>query len=169
MAVALGDGAGAGDDYRVFRNDEGQLVRGAQNGSVYKIEDRSAAGEDGSGGQHGALAHDGSFVDAAIATHQHVVLNDHRAGVHRLQHAADLSRGAQMNPLADLRAGADQRMRVHHSALVDKSSGVDVHRRHADHAASHIGPCADRRASGHYANPITYGKMAYRVSVLVHK
>ena len=103
--------------------------------AVDEIEDGSAAGEDGSGGEHRAFAHDGALVDAAVAADEHVVFNDHGAGVDRLEHAADLRRGAQVDALADLRAGADQRVRIDHRALVDVGAGVDVHGRHADDAA----------------------------------
>src|SRR6202034_4152693 len=47
-AFAAGDGAGAGNDDGVGRDDERKLFGGADYGAVDEIEDGSAAGEDGS-------------------------------------------------------------------------------------------------------------------------
>ncbi len=147
----------------------GRFDAGAEHVAVDEIEDRGAAGEDGSGGEHRALADDGAFVDAAVAADQHIVFNDDGAGVDRLEHAADLRRGAQVHALADLRAGADQGVRIDHGAFVDVGAGVDVHGRHADDAARHIGAGAHGRAAGHDAHAVRGGEKPRGVGVLVDK
>src|SRR6185295_15179190 len=52
-----------------------------------------------------------------------------------------------MHARADLRARSHQRMRVDQRGLANPRSDVDVHRRHADDAASQIGAVTHRRAT----------------------
>jgi hypothetical protein len=143
VAFALGNGARAGDDDGLRRDDEWQFRTGTQHVAEDEIKDWGAAGEDGPRGKDSALPHNGALVDAAIAADKDVVFNDDGAGVDGLEHAADLRRGAEVNALANLRAGADERMRIDHGALIDPCAGVDVHGWHADHAAGEVGAGAD--------------------------
>ena len=169
MAFALVDGARAGHDHGVLGDDEGGFGGGADDIALDEIEDGRAAGEDGSGGKHGAFADDGAFVDAAVAADEHVVFDHDRAGVDRLEHAADLCCRAEVNPLADLRAGTHEGVRIDHGAFVDLGAGIDVHGRHAYHAAREVGAGTDRRAAGHDADAVVGSEMPRRVSMLVDK
>ncbi len=72
--------------------------------------------------EHRAPLHDGAFVDAAIAAHQHVVFDDHRQRAHRLQHSADLRRGGNVAIRSHLRAASHQRVRIDHGAVADPCS-----------------------------------------------
>ncbi len=74
-----------------------------------------------------------------------------------------------MNALADLRAGADQGVRVDQCALVNIRADVDIHGRHADDSASDIGPGTNRRAAGNYAHAIAGRETASGEGVLVDK
>src|ERR1041385_1334173 len=58
--------------------------------------------------QHRALAHDHAFGDLGARADEAVVLDDHRVGLQRLQHAADADAAGEMTVLADLGAGADR-------------------------------------------------------------
>ena len=112
--------------------------------SVHQVVDRRRSREHGARGDHRALLDHRAFVETGVAADQHVVFDDHRHGAHRLEHAADLRRGADVHARADLRARSDQRVRIHQRSFADVGADVDVHRRHADHAA---GRDARRRAS----------------------
>ena len=59
------------------------------------VVDGHGAGEDHARAQHGAPAHDRALVDAAVAAHEHVVLDDHGQRAHRLQHAAEHGAAAE--------------------------------------------------------------------------
>ena len=74
-----------------------------------------------------------------IPADEHVVFNDNRESARRLEHAANLRGRAEMHAAANLRARADERMRIDERALADPGADVDVHRRHADHAAPEVG------------------------------
>ena len=169
MGFALADGAGAGDDDGILGNDEWSFSAGAEHVAFDEIEERRSAGEDGAGGEHRAFAHQGALVDAAIAADEHIVLNDDRAGVDRLEHTADLRRGAQVHAFADLGAGTDQGVRIDHGFLVDVSAGVDPHGRGANDAARHISAAADRRAARYNAHTVSRGEKARREGVLIDK
>ena len=99
-------------------------------------------------------ANDRALVDAAVAADEHVVLDDDRRRVHRLEHAADLRRRAQVHALADLRARADERVRIDHRPAVDIRADVHVHRRHAHHARREVRAAAHRRAARHDAHAV---------------
>src|ERR1035438_8925850 len=139
MAFAVAYGAGTGNDYGVFGDDEGQMADRAEDCAMDEVEDRGSAGEDGPGGEDGATADDGSLVDARVAADKDVVFNDHGAGVDGLEDSADLGRCAQVDAFADLGAGADKGVGIDHCAFVHVSAGVDVHGRHADDAAGDVG------------------------------
>ena len=92
-----------------------------------------------------------------------------RSGVDGFEHASDLRGGAQVHALADLRAGADQSVRVDHRAFVHVGADVDEHGRHADDRRRNVGAFADGRSSGHQANAIGERQSAGREGVLVDK
>ena len=152
MAFAFGDGAGAGDDDSIGRDDEGRLGGRADDGAIDEIEDGGAAREDGAGGEYGAGANDGAFVDSAVAADEDVIFDDDRAGVDGLEDSADLCGGTQVDAFADLRARADQGVRVDHGAFIDPGAGVDVHRRHADDTARDVSSGANGGAAGNDAH-----------------
>src|SRR5205823_14369357 len=87
----------------------------------------------------------------------------------RLEDAGDLRPGAEMDALTDLRARADECMRIHHRVLPDVRADVDVHRRHADDARGDVGAAANRRASGHDADTIREIESMRRERVLVEE
>ena len=102
--------------------------------------------------------HHGSFINAAIAAHQHVVFNDHRHRPHRLQHAADLRPRRDVTIPPDLRAASHQRVRIDHRALVHIRSHIHKHRRHAHHAAPNKRSIANARSTWHNTNSIANGR-----------
>src|ERR1035437_2707798 len=76
------------------------------------------------GPQHGARADLRTFIDAAIAADQYVVLNDHRRCVDWFKDAPNLRCRADVDMLAHLSAGTDQRVRIDHRTLID--IGADI-------------------------------------------
>src|SRR5690606_33370824 len=75
--------------------------------------------------QHCVFLDDHTFHDFRAGAHEDVVLDDHRAGLHRLQHAADAHAAGQVHVLADLRARTHGGPGVDHGAFVH--IGADVH------------------------------------------
>ena len=65
------------------------------------------------------FGHLGAGADEAV------VLDDHRAGLQRLEHAADAGAAGDVAVLADLRAGADRGPGVDHGAAVDIGAEID--------------------------------------------
>src|SRR6185437_14578109 len=167
MALVFGDGTRPGDDDGVCGDDQGRLVGGANGDAIDEIENGSAAGEEGSGGQDRAGVNDGTFVYAAIAADEDVVLDDDGAGVDGLEDSADLGGGAEVDALADLRTGADESVGIHHGAFIHPGAGVDVHGRHADYTARHVSAGADGGAAGNDADAVGCAEMPDRVGVLV--
>ena len=141
--------------------------RRLDDGAVDQVIDRRRSGQHGAGRDHRTLLDHRAFVDAGIASHQHIVFDDHRQGANRLEHAADLSGGTDMHAGADLRARSDQRVRVDQRAFAHISADVDVHRRHADHAAGDEGAAADGRTTGHNADASCHPRALHRLRILV--
>jgi CheY-like chemotaxis protein len=133
---------------------------------VKDVEDRLNVAHD-TGADHCALAHYSAFVDAAVPADNHVALDHDRRCIHRLEHSANLCGRTQMHPLADLRARANERVRIHHRALPDVRPDVDVHRRHADHARRDVSAAANCRAARHNADSIAERQSPRRIRVLV--
>ena len=92
---------------------------------------------------HDALDHFGAGADEAI------VLDDHRPGLQRLQHAADAGAAGDVAVLADLGAGADRGPGIDHGAAVDPRADIDE-ARHQHDARRDIGRAA-HDAAGHGA------------------
>ena len=66
-----------------------------------------------------------AFGDFRARADEAIVLDDHRPGLQRLEHAADADAAGNMTVLADLRAGADRRPGVDHGALIDIGAEID--------------------------------------------
>src|SRR5262245_61627546 len=102
------------------------------------IDDSRRGAEIDAHREYRALAHDHAFGDFRARADETVVLDDHRAGLQRLEHAADAGAARDVAVLADLRAGADGRPGVDHGAAVDIGAEIDEGG-HQHHARRHIG------------------------------
>src|SRR5205807_9425882 len=131
------------------------------------VVDRSGAGEHDAGADDGPAANDRPFIDAGIAADDDVIFDHHRQVADRLEHAADLRAGREVDVLADLRAGTDEGVRVDHRAVVDVGPDVDEGRRHHDDTLPDIGAAADRRAAGNDAHVVLHFEPARGNGVLV--
>ena len=101
---------------------------------VSRVEHGNARVEDRAGSPSTAPSPTRAPVDHHAATADHaVVLDDHRRGLRRFEHAADAHAAGQVHVLADLRARSDRRPGVDHRAAADPRADVDV-ARHEDHA-----------------------------------
>ena len=85
------------------------------------------------------------LVETDAAADEDLVLDDDRQGADRLEDAADLGRGREVDALPDLRARTDEGVAVDHRPLVDVGADVDVRRRHHDDARRDVGAAPDRR------------------------
>ena len=77
---------------------------------------------------HRAFLDDHAFDDFGARADEAVVLDDRRAGLQRLEHAADAAPPDRCTLRADLRARADRRPGVDHRAFADVRADVDVGR-----------------------------------------
>src|SRR5580658_7804980 len=68
---------------------------------------------------------------------------------------------------ADLRATSHQRMRIDHRTVAHPAPGVDVHRRHARHAAANKTTIANARSTRNNANSAIGCEALYRKRGLV--
>src|SRR5262245_31958059 len=80
------------------------------------IDDPGGSAEIDPHGENRALAHHDALGDLRASPDEAIVLDDHRAGLQRLEHAADAGAARDMAVAADLRTGADGRPGVHHGA-----------------------------------------------------
>ena len=168
LGFSTGDGATARHDDGALRDDEAAIWAVSAIDCVFDgVEERGGAREDGSRTEHRAGAHLGAFVNAAIATDQGVVFDDYGGCIDRFEYAADLCRRTDVNILADLCAGADERMGVDQRAFVNIGSGIDVHGGHAHDGGGDKGATAYGRASGDDANPVFNAEFADREGVFV--
>src|SRR5260221_2092614 len=94
-----------------------------------------------------ALSDDHAFGDFGAGADETIVLDDHRPGLQRLEHAADARAAGDVHVAADLGAAADRRPGVDHAVCADIGAGVDE-ARHQHRAGSDIGAAADDGA-GH--------------------
>jgi hypothetical protein len=92
---------------------------------------------------HRVFFDDHAFHDFRAGADEAVVLDDHRVGLQRLQHAADAHATRQVNVLADLGARTDGGPGVDHRAFVHV--GADVHVRRHQHGVLRD----ERTAAGH--------------------
>ncbi|MGY4433028.1 hypothetical protein ACVWWO_005505 [Bradyrhizobium sp. F1.13.1] len=63
--------------------------------------------------------------DLGARADEAIVLDDHRLGLQRLEHAADADAAGDVHALADLRAGADGRPGVDHGGFIDIGAEID--------------------------------------------
>src|SRR5688500_14465508 len=122
------------DDDSSFRDLERTSAATTHDAIVHDVVDTNRCCKHDSGREHRAPSNDRSLVHSTVAADQYVVLDDHGAGPHWLENAADLRRSAHVYAAADLCARAHERMRIDHAAFVDVGADIDVHRRHADRA-----------------------------------
>src|SRR5580692_8227638 len=115
------------------------------------------------------MLHDGSFIYASIASHEHVVFNDHRHRAYRFEHATNLRTGGDMAVASELRAAPNQRMRVNHRAVADVRADVDEHWRHANHPAPNVRAVANARSAGYDADAVGNRDGANRIRRLINE
>src|SRR3546814_1191837 len=85
-----------------------------------------------------------SFGNLGARADEGAVLDHHRTGLQRFEHAADPGAARQMDVGADLRAAADGGPGIHHRPLPDVSA--DIHEaRHQHRALADKGASADDR------------------------
>src|SRR5205823_11944682 len=133
-------------------NHERLPARRTMNRLALKVVNRRPSGKDHTGANHRPSTDDGAFVHAAIPADHYVVFHDDRRCIHRLQHTAELGRGAQVDSFANLRAGTYQCMRVDHGTGTDVRTNIDVHRRHAHHSTREMSTTPDAGTTGDDAN-----------------
>ena len=75
--------------------------------------------------QNRALLDDDTFDNLGTGADETVILDDHRAGLERVENTADTCAARQMDILADLRAGSDCRPCIDHGAAADMGSEID--------------------------------------------
>src|ERR1700728_2816871 len=91
--------------------------------------------------QYRAFTHDYALGDFGARADKAFVLDDHGAGLQRLEHAADAGAAGNVTVLADLGAGADGGPSVDHGAGIDIGAEIDEGR-HQHHAGRDIGRAA---------------------------
>ncbi len=92
------------------------------------------------------------LVEPGAAAHEGAVLDDDRARAGRLEHAADLDPGREVDVAADLGAGAHEDVRIDHRALarprrplLTKAGGMMAT------PGREVGAAPDARPAGHDA------------------
>src|SRR6185436_2920793 len=163
------DGPRAGHDHGVLRNHQTLPSLGAMDRFTLEIVHRRSPRQYHPGSDHRSFAYDRAFVDPAIAADDYIVLYDNRRRVDGFQYAAQLRRSAEMNALAHMSAGSNQRVRVYHRSGSDMSADIDVHRRHADHTTHQISAPSDAGSSGNDSDPVGARQSPRRIGVLVEK
>src|SRR2546427_8340157 len=83
--------------YGIFGNFERSVESCTVDFAAHKVVKRRGPSQDRPRTEDGAGAHQRAFVDSAIAAHQHVILDNHRRGVHRFKHATDWASCAKMH------------------------------------------------------------------------
>src|SRR5437764_498910 len=74
-----------------------------------------------------------------------------------------------MAVLPDLRATADESVRIDHRAVVHVCAGIDVHRRHTGDAFADIAALAHARAAGHNPDAARGAEFLHRIGCFVEK
>ncbi len=92
-----------------------------------------------------AFAHDDALGHFRARADEAIVLDDHRSGLQRLEHAADADAARDVAVLADLRARAHRRPGVDHGAGIHIGAEIDE-RGHQHHARRDIGRAAHHAA-----------------------
>src|SRR6478736_6762893 len=109
----------AGHDHRIRRH------LAAEDFAAVAIDDLGGGADENPHRQHGALAHDRALGHFRARADEAIILDDHRTGLQRLEHAADAGAAGYVAVLADLRTGADRGPGIDHSALVDIGAEID--------------------------------------------
>src|SRR5262249_2407664 len=123
--LPLFDGPRARDYDGTRRNLERTFLAAAVNLAIDQVINRSGAREYGSCPEYGTGSDQRTFIDSAVPAHQDVIFDDHRRGIYRLQHSADLRRCAQVHAFAHLGTRSHQGVRVDHRAFVDVGAHID--------------------------------------------
>ena len=135
----LAAGQRAGDDHRISRDPAVEdLAAGA-------VDDLGRRAEEHAHRQHRAFLDDDALGDFGAGADEAIVLDDHRPGLQRLEHAADPGAAGDVDVAADLGAAADRRPGVDHRPFADISADVDE-ARHQHRAGRDEGAAADDRA-----------------------
>src|SRR5580692_3217531 len=161
------DGTRARYDHGLLGDNQGLIFGRGMHRAVHNVVHRSGAVEDRAGSEHRAALDYGPFVNAAIPTENHFVLNNDRKRTYRLEYAANLHRGGDVATLANLCATAHQRVGIHHGAFADIRAGVDEHGRHTGDALPDEATIADARSAWHDAHAAGDGDSPHRVGGLV--
>lgn len=163
------DGAGTGDDDRVFGDDQGLVVTGRIDGVSHEIVDGNGAIEDHASAEDGAALDDSTFIDSGIPPNQNIILDDYRQSANRLEYPTNLRTGGNVTIAANLRTGTNEGVGIDHRVFINVSAHIDEHRRHADYAAGDVGTIANAGAAWNNANSIGNGKGMEWVSGFVEK
>src|SRR5258708_2983833 len=109
----------SGNHYRAGRHPAVQDLPGGA------VQDAGALAEEDAHGNDAVLLDDDAFDHLRARPDEAVVLDDHRIGLHRLEHAADSHAARQVHVLADLGAGAHRRPGIDHRAFIDVGPDID--------------------------------------------
>ncbi len=119
-----------GDHYRAWRDVALELLREARPANV---DDLRRRGQHHTGAEYGLATHAHALDHDAATPDEGAVLDDHRCGAGRLEHATDPDAAGDVDVATDLRAGADRGPGVDHGAGAYPCADVDV-ARHQDGA-----------------------------------
>ena len=108
------------------------------------VDDLGRGADEDAHREHRAFADDDALDHFGAGADEAIVLDDRRAGLQRLEHAADADAAREVHVLADLGAGADGRPGIDHGALVDIGADVDE-ARHQHDALADMAPSGGRR------------------------
>ena len=167
FAGGVGDGAGAGYDYRIFGDDQ-RLVAGCRvDGVANEIVDGDRAVEDCAGAENGAAFDNRAFINSGVPTNYNIVFNNHGKRAYWLEDSADLRAGGDVAIAADLRAGADEGVGIDHGVFPDEGTDVDEHGGHADYAAGDVSTVPNAGTSRDDTDAVGGGEGVKRVGGFV--
>ena len=106
--------AAAGHDDSTGRNGKTAILIRTDISTIYGIVQCCGSVDYDSGTENCALPYQDTLLDAAISTHENIVLNDYRHCADRLEHATDLGGSSDVDVLSDLRAGPHKCVRINH-------------------------------------------------------
>ena len=108
------DRPGSGDDHGAGGHDQRSLGRALEDAAADQVVQPAGPGQGHAGPDDGASTDEHAVEQHAAGPDERVVLDDDRAGPGRLEDAADGDPGREVDALADLRARADEHVRVDH-------------------------------------------------------
>src|SRR5690606_33314824 len=114
----------------------------------HAVVDAGGLAEEHAHADHAVVAYHHAFDHLRARADEAVILDDRRAGLQRLEYAADAGAAGQVHVPADLRAGADRGPGIDHGALAHMGTDVDE-ARHQHHVAAEVGSAARHRARHH--------------------